>query len=246
MLHVFPLSMMNIKSAHLWATIAVICAVTAQQLEFTNFPLNLTLPIGQSLALTWHGQDNYVNISFAQFYFYGGGSEFRAVVASEFSVSYAVSKREQTWAYTLLSALNTASSITFTPDPSLQQGVYGFFIATPNRNSSESPFFALVSPSTTSASSPANPSSTSASFPATPSGLSDAAKVGIGLGVSLGLIILACIGFIFWRERSRRRIVAEVAAIHSHRGQVSSPAQTFQPVTELEAKNPVHELRGES
>src|SRR6266536_1947545 len=36
------------------------------------------------LALTCHGQDNYVNISLAQFYYYGGGSEFRAVITSEF------------------------------------------------------------------------------------------------------------------------------------------------------------------
>jgi hypothetical protein len=142
-------------------------------------------------------------------------------------------------AKTISSVFNPGSSLAWTPDASLQQGIYGFFIASPNRNSSESPFFSLLTSNTSSAASP-----TSSTPPlARPSRLSKTSKVGLSVGLPLGLIIIACLGFIFWREKSRR-FCRDVAPSLPH-GQPPLEMQV-QQVAELESKRPIRELRAES
>ena len=59
-------------------------AAFAQQFEFINFPENLTLHQGESLPISWHNQDTYVNISLARFYYFGGGPESHGYVTSKF------------------------------------------------------------------------------------------------------------------------------------------------------------------
>lgn len=75
--------MIKVKTTFL-LLVAHLASLVASQLEFINFPLNLTLPISQSFDLHWHGQDSYVNISLAQFYYFGGGSEVRDYITSSF------------------------------------------------------------------------------------------------------------------------------------------------------------------
>jgi hypothetical protein len=75
-------------------------------------------------------------------------------------------------------ALNTDTSLTWIPQKELVQGIYAFFISSPNRNSSESPFFALQIANSTSSS------------------LSTAAKVGIGLGIPFALTMLAFVALL--------------------------------------------------
>jgi hypothetical protein len=88
--------------------------------------------------------------------------------------------------------MNTQSSLTWSPNKELKQGIYAFFILSPNHNSSESPFFTLQVANSTS------------------SGLSKATKVGIGLGVPFGLSLLALfvlVAWLLWRrvgKESRR------------------------------------------
>jgi hypothetical protein len=76
------------KVAKLLVATALISIVAAQGLGFTNFLLNLTLHTDQSLPLTWQGQDSYVNITLAQFYYFGGGSDYKGTITSKLSISH--------------------------------------------------------------------------------------------------------------------------------------------------------------
>jgi hypothetical protein len=87
--------------------------------------------------------------------------------------------------------MNTANSIKFTFDNSVLQGTYGFFISTPNSNTSESPFFSVISD--------ASPTC----------GLSTGAKVGIGLGVSIPCILLLLSAFLLLRRPNSTGLVAQ-------------------------------------
>ena len=76
----------------LFATALASIAV-AQELQFTSFLLNLTLHTGESVSFTWQGQDSYVNITLAQFYYFGGGSDYKGIITSRASISHRPSEK---------------------------------------------------------------------------------------------------------------------------------------------------------
>ncbi|KAA8642987.1 uncharacterized protein ATNIH1004_009749 [Aspergillus tanneri] len=92
-----------------------------------------------------------------------------------------------------------------------------------------------TSSTTTSPSMTTSPTETT-SFPATRSGLSQSAKIGIGVGVSLGvLLVAACIGaFLLYRRRkSRKYEEGEVST-------VNRPIDGLAPLPTFEYKDPPH------
>jgi hypothetical protein len=52
----------------------------SQDLGFVDFASNLTVTPGDTITLTWQNQQDYVNITLARFYFYGGGSEYHSLI----------------------------------------------------------------------------------------------------------------------------------------------------------------------
>jgi len=124
-------------------------------------------------------------------------------------------------------ALNTGTEYTWTPESSLQQGIYSLSITSPTFNPNESPYFGLVEPSSS------KPESTASN-----KGLSTAAQVGIGLGVPLGVIV-AILGYAFMREH-RLRKAAEQPATAGEGGQLQ-----WQPQQEAAVKTP-QELHGKT
>ena len=103
----------------------------------------------------------------------------------------------------VLTAFNTANSLTWTADDLLQQGIYALFISTLNRNSSESPFFTIISTTVTSLVPSATTTVSASAYPPS-SSLSEAAKVGIGLGIPFGLTLVICAAYFIWSKRFRQ------------------------------------------
>jgi hypothetical protein len=57
----------------------------SQLLTFNNFPLNLSLSIGESYTLNWGGQAQYVNISFYKFTYFNAPAVLIANLTSEWT-----------------------------------------------------------------------------------------------------------------------------------------------------------------
>jgi hypothetical protein len=120
----------------------------------------------------------------------------------------------------MVEALNRDTSLIWIPQKELVQGIYAFFISSPNRNSSESPFFALQ---VANAASP---------------GHSTAAKVGIGLGVPFALTVLAFVALLIWLLL--HRVGREQEGVLA-----SENANKKNKTTEVERREPI-ELGGRS
>lgn len=121
--------------------------------------------------------------------------------------------------------MNKDTSLTWIPNTELGQGVFAFFISSPNRNSSESPFFALQVTNSTSP------------------GLSRATKVGIGLGIPLAFALITLVALMGWlmlrRVRERRREQEDSLALETSHGE---PQIARKEIVELGGKSVGPEL----
>ncbi|KAF2186248.1 hypothetical protein K469DRAFT_687241 [Zopfia rhizophila CBS 207.26] len=137
----------------------------------------LFTPSSPTLNLAWTNRNQYVNISLSRFDWYGGGDIFQAFVTKFY----------------------TKDEVQYKLPSNLGQGVYAFFISTVDKDPAETPFFAYVTDDQISGNSSTNPAP---SAPASSKGgLSQADKVGIGLGVPFGILLLGFIGLAVWFAR---------------------------------------------
>jgi hypothetical protein len=71
------------KSMTITTLLVGVTTTLSQLLTFDNFPLNLSLSIGESYTLNWGGAFEYVNISLVKWSYFGAGGILVANLTSE-------------------------------------------------------------------------------------------------------------------------------------------------------------------
>jgi hypothetical protein len=215
------------------ACVAIITA-TAQILQFDNFPQNLSITIGQPYTLDWSGQNGYVNITLIHV---GAGVRHSNTVIPLENITSKSARYRILDGILTISALNTDGQFVWTPDSFLDQGIYKLQISSPDDAPNESNLFSIMEPVATSITAATSTQTNSIptispyqSDSSKSSGPSQTVKVGIGLAIPLGMIVVGLAVFLFWKER-RRRILAE-AALREHMKGQSHYCMPPQPVVQ--------------